>query len=91
MDSYTRPMIEGDAILDAGMLVLVGRLDGNHTHKVKALRLQSSSVFSNPHAIELDLNLHDVHNRINGMTCTCSAGESEKCKHEIAVLIYLNK
>jgi len=80
-------MIEGDA----GMLVLVGRLDGNHTHKVKALCLQSSSVFSNPHEIEVDLNLHDVHNRINGMTCTCPAGESEKCKHEIAVLMYLNK
>jgi len=34
---FTRPLIEGEAVLDAGMLVIFGRLDGyDETHKVKS-------------------------------------------------------
>jgi len=39
---YTRPLIEGEAVLYAGMLVTLGRLDGHDlTHKVKVLCLQT--------------------------------------------------
>jgi len=34
---FTRPLVEGEAVLNAGMLVIFGRLDGHdQTRKIKS-------------------------------------------------------
>ena len=94
---YKRPLVEGEGILDAGMLVTVGRLGGNlagsddHIIQVWALCLQTSSLFSNPHVIKVNVDTSVISNRLRLTSCSCKAGTSEKCKHLVAVLMYLYK
>lgn len=89
----TRCLIEGEQVLDGNMLITVGSLGMSDAKvlKVWALCLQSSTLSDTPHVIQVSLNLRTIYKRIVSISCSCKAGQSEKCKHCIALLMYLNK
>ncbi|KAK3929657.1 Vacuolar protein sorting-associated protein 29 [Frankliniella fusca] len=41
--------------------------------------------------IEIKLNLGTIYKRVEATSCSCKAGESEKCNHCIALLMFLNR
>jgi len=89
-----RCLIEGERVLDAKMLITVGRLASSDESllKVWALCLQSSSTMSGaPHVLEASIKLRTISKRVLKLSCSCKAGKSEKCKHCIALLMYLNR
>ena len=94
---FKRPLIEGEAVLDAKMLAIVGKLartddDDGNILKVWSLCLQSSATFSDPHQLEIHLDLCKLgRDRFSRLFCSCTAGESAKCKHLIALLMHLFK
>ncbi|XP_034241197.1 uncharacterized protein LOC117645249 [Thrips palmi] len=88
-----RCLIEGERVLEGKMLITVGSLgvSDNRVLKVWALCLQSSTLSGAPHVIEASLNLRSTSKRVVKIKCSCKAGQSEKCKHCIALLMYLNR
>jgi len=95
--TFQRSLIEGEAVLEAKMLVAVGRLrredeDFVNILKVWALCLQTSALFSNPHELNVHIDLAKLgKDRVQYLHCSCTAGESAKCKHLIALLLHLFK
>lgn len=82
---HSRMVKEGEAVLGANHLVLVGvkKIDNAGTH-VFGSCLQSSTIRSAPHEINIVfLKSGDW----NG-TCSCKAGLA-KCKHLFAILLYV--
>lgn len=77
-----RMITEGDAVLEAGHLVVVGQAG----EKIKAACLQSSHIRDKPHEIQISLNKDPwiCH-------CSCKAGGGSHCKHIFAVLLYIFK
>lgn len=91
--NYKRPLVEGERLMEGNMLVTVGKLGSSERNilKVWALCLQTSALFEIPHVIEVKLNLSSIYKRVKAISCSCKAGTSEKCKHCIATLMYLNR
>ncbi|KAK3910138.1 Hemogen [Frankliniella fusca] len=89
----SRCLIEGERVLDGNMLITVGStgLSDRKILRVWALCLQSSTLTAPPHVLELSLNLKTIYNRVVDISCSCKAGKSEKCKHCIALLMFLNR
>ncbi|XP_067133681.1 uncharacterized protein [Centruroides vittatus] len=56
-----------------------------------ALCLQTSALTSVPHRITGFLKFIDLSYKIDSITCSCKAGQSGKCKHCLAVLLFLNR
>lgn len=44
-----------------------------------------------PHEITVEINKINNELKIIKFTCSCKAGESESCKHIVAVLLNLNR
>jgi len=92
---FERPIREGEQVLEAGFIVAIG-LKGkkNDELHVQALVLRTKGVSSkNPYNIEVWVDLSKQHGsrvvKDSSPECECPAGASEKCKHIMAVLLYL--
>lgn len=82
----------GEAILNAGHLILCGISDKTKTLlKLFALCLQTSALASHPHEISASFSV--VNNNINILkaTCSCKAGLGGKCKHVAATLLFCTR
>lgn len=87
--SGERPFVEGAAILKAKHIMECGVVSRTEQDfKVLGLCLQSSNLYSKPHEVHVSVNA-TASPKISG-TCSCKAG-SGKCKHFVAVLLYLNR
>lgn len=81
----SKPMIEGEAALKAGHIILCG-LEGGDTHKITSLCLQTSFLISKHHEISVTSSKEVRDWRC---VCSCKAGMSDFCKHIIATLKFM--
>ncbi|XP_067143340.1 uncharacterized protein [Centruroides vittatus] len=92
--SSSRNFIEGEQLLLAGHVILCGIIEKNEQDRSVhfcALCLQTSALTSVPHRITGFLKFIDLSYKIDSITCSCKAGQSGKCKHCLAVLLFLNR
>ncbi|KAE8740224.1 hypothetical protein FOCC_FOCC014276, partial [Frankliniella occidentalis] len=92
---FERPIREGEAVLEAGFIVAIGKKakNGDELH-IQALVLRTTGVSSKtPYVIEVWVDLSKQPGarvtKDSSPECQCPAGASEKCKHIMAVLLYL--
>ncbi|XP_050511157.1 uncharacterized protein LOC126887611 [Diabrotica virgifera virgifera] len=88
-EHYSEYVVEGEELLNAGHLLLAGITD-QHLNKIfiYALCDESSTINHNPHEIKGELMIiKDNALKINAMHCSCTAGNSGRCKHISALLI----
>ncbi|KAL1488783.1 hypothetical protein ABEB36_014581 [Hypothenemus hampei] len=95
---FIRPMREGEELVKSGMIVSVGKKEKNNdVVHVQALVLRTSSLQKEPAIVEMwvdtskeygDRILKDNEAELR-KHCNCPAGNSEKCKHVIAVILCL--
>lgn len=92
---FTRPIREGEQVLESGFVVAVGckSRDGEAVH-IQALVLRTSGITSKPPAlVEIWVDMAKPHGsrviKEHSPECGCPAGSSEKCKHIVAVMLYL--
>lgn len=86
-----RPVIEGEALLDAGHIIMCGVKDeGKGFAKIEALCLQTSDLNGRPHKIDVLLKEEKETVHISG-SCSCKAGASSKCKHFVGTLLHVNR
>lgn len=90
----SRCIREGECILDAKHIIACGTEEDktakrNTTTEVKllALCLKTSALRENPHEVRATLSLLDSKLKPKELSCTCKAGQSQKCKHLAALLI----
>lgn len=88
----SRNMIEGQAVLNSGNLLLCGISESSQDQfELYCLCMHSSTISSDPHEITGILAMNgalsgDLH--IKKMVCSCKAGLGQACKHIVAVLLY---
>ena len=97
---WSRNYVEGERILNSNLIVICGvtKKECNEFF-VYSLILQTSHITNNPHKIKgkLIINSENFNNEISQdvdistMDCSCKAGQSEICKHVVAVLLYCNR
>lgn len=92
---YTRPIREGEQVLESGFVVAIGckSRNGEEVH-IQALVLRTSGISSKPPAlVEIWVDMGKPQGsrvlKDNSPECGCPAGSSEKCKHIVAVMLYL--
>lgn len=87
--SSSRCVYEGEEVLNAGHIIVCGKLDSSTQDIINlcALCLQTSALTSDPHKITGQLQNILGKVVIKDMICSCKAGQSGKCKHISAVLI----
>ena len=92
---YVRPVREGEAVLNAGFVISAGlkRKERSVLH-IQSLVLRTSGVSTlHPYLVEIWVDLQKPPGfrvlKDQSVECDCKAGESEKCKHVIAVMLYL--
>lgn len=86
----SRCVYEGEEVLNAGHLIMCGKLDSTSQEKnivVCGLCLQTSDLKSHPHEIKGQLEIINKKLKVKNMNCSCKAGNSGKCKHISALLI----
>lgn len=98
---FTKPMRSGEELLRSGMVISVGKKEkNNNIIHVQALVLRTSGLNSkHPAIIKLWIDVSQEYgNRLVGdneqevtKVCDCPAGASEKCKHILAVMLYLSR
>ncbi|XP_051153377.1 uncharacterized protein LOC127276774 [Leptopilina boulardi] len=88
-----RNMTEGEAVLKAGQVVLVGcLLKTENKIDIIGLVLQTSALTSFPHKLEGILKFASNSNiEIEQMDCSCKGGQSGACKHVVAILLFLER
>ena len=94
----SRNMIEGQNIINSGMLIMCGTTARTNNHiDLYALCLQTSALTSEPHVITgtLLIKYSNISNKgtivIGKMNCFCKAGASHSGKHVVAVLLFCNR
>lgn len=89
----SRNITEGEAVLKAGQVVLVGcTLKTEYNIKIIGLVLQTSALASFAHKLEGSLKIvSDSDIEIEDMFCFCKAGQLGSCKHVVAILLYLKR
>lgn len=89
----SRNFVEGEDILRSKHLILceASKKTSSEVH-VYALCLQTSALDSQPHTIEGMLKF-DTKKKVivKTITCTCKAGDGQRCKHIAAALLYCNR
>jgi len=83
--------VEGEKLLQAGHLVSCGRLPQGKEGTIQLIArcLQTSSLKSGiPHKIEGSIS---TNGEIVKMRCSCKAGNSGRCKHVIAALMFCQR
>ena len=97
---WSRSYVDGERILNSNLIVICGvtKIENNEVF-VYSLILQTSHITSNRHEVKgkLLINSENLNNEmcqdviISTMSCTCKGGQSEICKHVVAVLLYCNR
>ncbi|KAK9693331.1 SWIM zinc finger protein [Popillia japonica] len=89
---YSRCVSEGEAVLNAGHVILCGKTkqEGSLLETV-ALCLQTSALSAEPHKIQGVFEINNDGVKISKFNCSCKAGNGGKCKHISAVLIYCTR
>lgn len=91
-DVYSRNYNEGEAVLNANHVMLVGEeeiVTVENEIKIYALVLQTSNLSGFPHVIQGSICRKSF--TVKTFNCSCKAGAGGKCKHITAVLLYLNR
>ncbi|XP_051156911.1 uncharacterized protein LOC127278964 [Leptopilina boulardi] len=82
----TRNFLEGEKLLHAGHLLFCGKeAEEDNLINLIAFCIQSSKIKDAPHEIKRSL----LNGKINLIKCSCTAGQSQKCKHVVATLLLL--
>lgn len=86
-----RNIVEAERLLRAGHIIKCGKNinKSNSSSEVYIISfcLQTSNLKGNPHRIDGQIKNEEIIH----MECSCKAGQSEKCKHIIATLLYINR
>ncbi|CAN7947270.1 unnamed protein product [Ixodes hexagonus] len=84
-----RCLIEGEDVLNCEHVIECSVAPGPALGVLRVVGyvLQSSALHGEPHTVNLDLN----HGEILGISCSCVAGNSSRCKHCVAVLLKANR
>ncbi|KAK3920024.1 LOW QUALITY PROTEIN: Adenylosuccinate synthetase [Frankliniella fusca] len=87
-------MREGEEVLNSGFVVSVGLKERKDSvAHIQALVLRTSGLQQHPYLVELWVDLDkDYGSRLlkdQSQEYQCKAGQSEKCKHVVAVMLYL--
>ena len=78
---------EGEAVLKAKHIVTCGVVGKSNSElKIMALCAQTSCLRAKPHEIVVTVTQTGFK-----ISCSCKAGQSQRCKHCVAVLLYLNR
>ena len=78
---------EGEAVLYAGHILMCGvKVVSENDVTITSLCAQSSNVRGKPHEVGMKITRNGF-----SVSCSCKAGLSSKCKHCIAVLLYVNR
>ncbi|XP_034247196.1 uncharacterized protein LOC117648656 [Thrips palmi] len=94
---FERPIREGEQVLQAGFVVAIGiKAKNDDELHIQALVLRTTGVTTKtPYVIEIWVDLSKPPGqrvtKDSSPECQCPAGASEKCKHIIAVLLYLSR
>ncbi|XP_011874160.1 PREDICTED: uncharacterized protein LOC105565510, partial [Vollenhovia emeryi] len=94
---FVRPMREGEQVLESDLIVSVGLKEKKDSVlHIQALVLRTSGLTTqHPYLVELWVNLEEEYGsrlvKDQSLECGCPAGQSEKCKHIVAVLLYLTR
>lgn len=87
---FKRPLIEGQAILDAKHIIMCGVVSANKDYvRMEALCLQTSNLKGIPHQIKIEVQSSIASEKIINCICSCKAGNSGKCKHIVGTLLYI--
>jgi SWIM zinc finger len=88
---FKRPFVEASALLKSKHLMECG-ITARTAHQihVMGLCLQTSHLDGKPHQVDIKINVQASSDDRLCCTCTCKAG-SGKCKHIVAVLLYLSR
>lgn len=82
-----RCLKEGEAVMNAGHILTCGIKQATAEKvDISAFCAQSSHLRDKPHELLATLTKDGF-----SLTCSCKAGMSEKCKHCVGLLIYLNR
>ena len=82
-----RCWVEGEAVLQAKHIVACGIMAKNDTElKIMALCAQTSCLRGKPHEIVMTVTCTGFK-----ITCSCKAGQSQRCRHCVAVLLHSNR
>lgn len=96
-EGFVRPIREGEEVLKSGLVISVGKKEKKVTAvHVQALVLRTSGLSSqHPYLVQLWVDLSkDFGSRLVNeqfLECQCPAGQSQKCKHIVAVMLYLSR
>ncbi|XP_046408566.1 uncharacterized protein LOC124173099 [Ischnura elegans] len=88
----SRCVIEGECVFNAGLVMVVGTRGSREEGKINILSfvLQTSALSKDPVQVSGTLEVTEEGDlSARGMSCSCKAGNSEKCKHVSATLWYL--
>ncbi|KAF5289502.1 hypothetical protein FQA39_LY15057 [Lamprigera yunnana] len=84
----SRPLIEGEAVLNAGHVIMCGVNIENHA-EIIALCQQTSQLKGTPHSIKMILN--SLVPQEWNCVCSCKAGAGGRCKQLVACLLFMNR
>ncbi|CAI6363425.1 unnamed protein product [Macrosiphum euphorbiae] len=86
-------MVEGENILNSGHLINCGYIISKDLKEINILGmcLQTSAIRDKPHNKTGSLQLNENGLKVTKILCTCKAGNSQKCKHIVSTLLYLNR
>ncbi|CAI6377479.1 unnamed protein product [Macrosiphum euphorbiae] len=88
----TRNMVEGENILNSGHIINCGYISKDLKEiNTLGMCLQTSAIRDKPHNITGSLQLNENGLKVTKILCTCKAGNSQKCKHIVSTLLYLNR
>lgn len=94
---FVRPIREGEQVLESGLIVSVGLKERKDSVlHIQALVLRTSGLTTqHPYLVEVWVNLKEEYGsrllKDQSLECECPAGQSEKCKYVVAVLLYLTR
>ena len=94
---FERPIREGEQVLESGFVDAIGlKAKNDQELHVQALVLRTTGVTTKtPYVIEVWIDLSKPPGqrvtKDSSPECKCPAGNSEKCKHIMAVLLYLTR
>lgn len=94
---FMRPIREGEQVLESGLIVSVELKERKDSVlHIQALVLRTSSLTTqHPYLVEVWVNLKEEYGsrllKDQSLECECRTGQSEKCKHVVAVLLYLTR
>ncbi|XP_064471985.1 uncharacterized protein LOC135386149 [Ornithodoros turicata] len=88
----SRSLVEGERLLDAEHVILCGKTEESTSGvEIVALCLSTSALKGDPHVVTASLKAQNDSFRVSKTSCTCKAGNSESCKHEVGVLLLCNR